>query len=60
MDDNNDIVWNWETIAHKNENIANLEHFPFTETEGLKVRMNNDQSILDFVKLYLTDEVFNP
>ena len=66
MDGNDDIVWNWETIPHKdvddmeeNENIANLEHFPFTETEGLQVRMNNEHSIIDFVKLYLTDEVFN-
>ena len=65
MDDNNDIVWNGEPIAHKdvdelqeNENIANLENFPFTEIEGLKVRMN-DQSIIDFVKLYLTDEVLS-
>ena len=64
MDDNNNIVWNGEPIAHKdvddlqeNVNIANLENFPFTETEDLKVRMNN-QSIIDFVKLYLTDEVF--
>ena len=49
MEDNNDIVWNGEPITHKdvddlqaNENIAN-----FTETEGLKVRMN-DQSIIAF------------
>ena len=64
MDDNNNIVWNGEPIAHKdvddlqeNVNIANLENLPFTETEDLKLRMNN-QSIIDFVKLYLTDEVF--
>ena len=51
MDDNNDIVRNGEPIAHKdvddlqeNENIANLENIPFTETE-----------IIDFVKLYLTE-----
>ena len=64
MDDNNDIVWNGEPIAHKdvndlqeNENIANFENFPSTETEGLKVRMDN-QSTIDFVKLYLSDKVF--
>ena len=64
MDDNNDSVWDGEPIAHKdvddlqeNENIANLDNFPFTETEGLKVRMNN-QSTIDFDNLYLPDEVF--
>ena len=38
MDDNNDIVWKGEPIAHKgvddqqeNENIANLENFPFRD-----------------------------
>ena len=44
-------------IDHHVDGSCNLENFPFTETEGLKVRMNN-QSTIDFVKLYLTDEVF--
>ena len=50
MDDNNDIVWNGEPIAHKvvddlqeNENIANLENFPFTETEDFKC--TNERSV---------------
>ena len=28
-----------------------------TETEGLKVRMNQQQNVLDFLQLYLTDEM---
>ena len=55
-----DIVWNGEPIAHKDvddlQENENIENFPFTETEVLEVGMNN-QSIIDSVKLYLTDEV---
>ena len=59
-----DIVWNWVTVNHRhetenlNENVIDFEEFPFLEEEGLRVRMNDDSTVLDFVQLYLTDEFF--
>ena len=40
-----------------NENQINLEEFPFSDLEGLKVRMKNDPFPLDFVELYLNNEI---
>ena len=59
-----DIMWNWVTVNHRhetenpNENVIDLEEFPFLEEEGLRVRINDDSTVLDFVQLYLTDEFF--
>ena len=59
-----DIVCNWVTVKHRhetensNENVIDLKEFPFLEEEGLRVRMNDDSTVLDFVQLYLTDEFF--
>ena len=61
-----DIAWKWENVNHRNDNdnendnnnIVDLERFPFLEKEGLRVRMKDDPTVLDFVELYLTQEVF--
>ena len=59
-------VWEWEQVAHKhfndienNEKVVELEDFPFAEVEGLIPRMDANSSVIDFVQLYLTDELFN-
>ena len=48
------VEWKWEEV---NENQINLEEFPFSDLEGLKIRMKNDLSPLDFFKLYLNNEI---
>ena len=61
-----DIAWKWENVNHSNDNdnendnnnTVDLERFPFLEKEGLRVRMKDDPTVLDFVELYLTQEVF--
>ena len=40
------------------EKVVELENFPFEEVEGLIPRMVADASVLDFVQLYLTNELF--
>ena len=63
--DSNVLAWEWEQVVHKhcdemenNEKVVELENFPFEEVEGLIPRMDADASILDFVQLYLTNELF--
>ena len=47
------VEWEWENV---DENQINVEEFPFSDLEGLKVRMKNNPS-LDFVDLYLNNEI---
>ncbi|XP_067934961.1 piggyBac transposable element-derived protein 4-like [Watersipora subatra] len=46
--------WQWQ----KNTPQQNRE-IPFSGTPGLKVRMPQDASLLDYFKLFLTDEIMN-
>lgn len=39
------------------DEITTSDRFPFTEIEGLKVRMRDNATALDFVELYLTDQI---
>ena len=62
--DNNE--WEWELVDGENEednhrNIVELEDHPFAEIEGLRpvIRLPDEPSTLDFVQLYLTDNIFN-
>ena len=48
-------VANWEKIE-KGDTI-NLQEFPFNEIEGCNRRMSNNSTCLDFLELYLTNEV---
>ena len=63
-DDNDE--WKWELVDGENEeensgNIVELEDHPFAEIEGLLpvMRLPDESSTLDFVQLYLTDNIFN-
>ena len=63
-DDNDE--WKWELVDGENEeenrgNIVELEDHPFAEIEGLQpvMRLPDEPSTLDFVQLYLTDNIFN-
>lgn len=47
-------AWVWS----KNTSLPKPD-VPFTESPGLKVRMADDASILDFYRLFLNDEVMN-
>ena len=46
----------WEPVDTADEKLLD-DTFPFNETEGLKVRMNQQQNVLDFLQLYLTDKM---
>ena len=52
-----ETVLSWKNIPQ--DNIEQLEDFPFAETEGLKLRLPEKPNCLDFVELYLTDEIMN-
>ena len=39
-------------------NVVNLQTFPFREVEGLQVRIKDNPTVIDFVELYLTGELF--
>ena len=61
--DNDD--WKWELVDGENKeenrgNIVELEDHPFNEIEGLRpvMRLPNEPSTLDFVQLYLTNNIF--
>ena len=63
-DDNDE--WKWELVDGDNEeenhgNIVELEDNPFPEIEGLRpvMRLPDEPYTLDFVQLYLTDNIFN-
>ena len=45
----------WEAVDIADELLDDT--FPFNETEGLKVRMNQQQNVFDFLQLYLTDKM---
>ena len=48
-------VANWE--KRERGDTINLQEFPFNETEGCNCQMNNNSTCLDFLELYLTDEM---
>ena len=50
-----DIIW--ENIAVVDDEELNQD-FPFQEDSGLTVRMPTDSNPLDFLQLYLTDEIY--
>ena len=45
--------WKWENVEDIDEN----DGFPFNEIEGRNVRMRDNATVLDYVELYLTDEI---
>ena len=46
----------WEPFDIVDEELLD-DTFPFSETEGLKVWMNQQQNVLEFLQLYLTEEI---
>ena len=58
-DDNDERKW--ELVEENHGNIVELEDHPFPEIEGLQpvMRVPDEPSTLDFVQLYLTDNIFN-
>ena len=42
----------------ENNKVVELENFPFEGVEGLIPHMDATASVLDFVQLHLTDELF--
>ena len=52
----NPLAWKWEKIDTPNQ-VINLEDLSFTGEEGLCVRMKENATPLDYIELYLTDEI---
>ena len=50
------LAWKWEKIDTPNQ-VINLEDLSFTGEEGLRVRMKENATPLDYIELYLTDEI---
>ena len=49
--------WTWKKM-NQTQNNDDIETIPiFSENEGLRVRIGDTPSVLDFVELYLTDEI---
>ena len=46
----------WEPVDIADEELLD-DTFPFNESEDLKVQMNQQQSVLDFLQLYLTGKM---
>ena len=50
--------WVWENVeAEYVDEINESDCFSFAETEGLHIRMRDNANILDYLELYLTDEI---
>ena len=54
------VQWKWERVNYDGSmnNVVNLQTFPFREVEGLQVRIKDNPTVIDFVELYLTAELF--
>ena len=51
------LNWTWKKIDQTQKNV-DIETIPvFSENEGLGVRIRDTPIVLDFVELYLTDEI---
>ena len=48
----------WENVeAEYVDEINESDCFPFAETEGLHIRMRDNANMLDYLELYLTDQI---
>ena len=50
--------WVWENVEVEYVNEINESNcFPFVEIEGLRIRMQDNANMLDYLELYLTDQI---
>ena len=47
--------WTWEEVIQDTD--TEMRDFPFVEQEGLRQRMKNNVSVLDYLELYMTDHI---
>ena len=50
------LAWKWEKIDTPHQ-VVKLEDLSFTGEEGLHVRMKVNATPLDYIELYLTNEI---